>query len=321
MIIMIIQYLSLSARFFYIMVFSTYIFNYFYNSKGDKTSFLGSIFYTFLYFMSMMVNKILYIPLTCLALSFFQCDNLNYTVYPSTFCVQSGFSSKNSNIAISIILLIMMNIFSILTNIFFNDMKFNTEMSWSRIPCFSYYILMILKFFLSFAFMIKFDDNSAFKSIKIFVNVFLTVVIICLRFRHLLMSSQIVFLVSIIFEGSFVFNSFVAIVNEYAKIKLFEETIIVQIVTSLFFGLLIYNIIDNIQESCQNKDLFSISDVKEAHIHIYRISRLSILCKESMYYKSLYLSIFQNIDLNVINQTVNVSNILVLLIQKYGREI
>lgn len=281
-----------------IVFFLYYLVSYYWevDYKAEKHYFT-TILMIFFYLSQMIVFKVFFIPIVSLCFSFIQCKNnsagnMVFINYPSTSC-----SSDNKNFQLtlipSIITFILFSIQSIINSLLFNDNRPLSKVPWSSRNSISPYLLSLLKLVLCFFFIFSFDSFKYTNDIKIFLVLLLTTSIIVVRFFNVVMNHYYVFFLTTVLEGSFVFNSIIAIVNNYANIELFAETFIVQFLSSIFFGLFVFNIIDKMHQVSRDFDTEFIRSETEAYTHISILTDLVKYCKSSVYHKSVFLGIFQ----------------------------
>jgi len=97
------------------------------------------------------------------------------------------------------------------------------------------------------AFCYSFDLGDLIYNFKVFLTIILIVITIIYYGITPLFHQKLVFKFRIFFEGSYLFNSVFSLIHFYLKTVYNIEIIIVQIFTSIVFGLLIVKIIEKIQ--------------------------------------------------------------------------
>jgi len=317
---------------FTIVYYTNYAYNYYYEiDYKARKKFLNQIIMTMLYLLNMIVFKIFFIPLMTICFSFIECGNItnevnlvnsttlnatnttNSTViesdvnetlsvnpdqilhflnYPSTIC-DTTTSKYSTTLIPAILTFIIINIQGFLNNLLFNDNRPFSLVPWSSRSSLSPYLMTILKISLSFFFVFEIKNFTYLEHIKIFLVLVITILLIIVRFFNIVMNHYYVFLVTTVLEGSFLFNAVISIINKYAKIELFIETFLVQYLASIFFGLLIFNIIDKLHQNSRDYNTSNIKSETLAYTHISLLTDLAKYCKHSIYHKSVFLGIFQ----------------------------
>ena len=313
-----------------ICLFITYVvlnfFIYFYFLKKDnyKTNREANLFIKttliLLYLSHIIVFKILFTPIIVNVLSLIQYKLIQIKVTDNSFLQQLVFLNyENRNINNTIFIIVLSSVVltlllfqSIITLFYFNETKPKSKLPWGSKFNYIPYLICLIKINLSI-FYVFFDANiienydSNFITynnyIKNFILIGLNLALIVVRGFNTIMNNYTVFFFTVIYEGSFIFNSVISLVNKYAEINLFPETLAVQFIASLFFGLLILNIIDKYHQDIKNNVVSNINSPKISYNYVCLLMNLANKVKYNKYCKILYLGIFQRHRLICINES------------------
>lgn len=294
-----------------ILLLSTVVYNFFNNiNYKEPKQFLSTLFLSFNFIYKVLSSKVLIIPLLNICLSMFECSTdattgisflKNYSINET--CTGLHYSI---NLVVSILLIILVIIDYSISCILLNETKPTSKVPWASRSNNSEYVLLLMKMILCVFYV--FDFGIIGTHIKVFVVFVTAAILVVFRFLNIVMLNYYSYLAITVFEGSFLFNATIAIVNKYMSMQLFIETLAIQFLASVFFGLLIFNIIDKLHQTIINMDTESITSEAEAYSHIFLLTELARRCKNSVYQKSVFLGIFQKHRLKCENATCKCSD-------------
>jgi hypothetical protein len=215
-------------------------------AEKSKRQNLIDFFFLLILLINILIETIFIIPIFVTLFSLIQCstvNNLSFMVnYPSTLCYTKHYYS---NIIIASVCFIIYVIILVLNVMFLTDNRPVSDLPTSGLNKISKITNILLNVTLAFCF--SFDIGNLIYNFKVFLTIILIVITIIYYGITPLFHQKLVFKFRIFFEGSYLFNSVFSLIHFYLKTVYNIEIIIVQIFTSIVFGLLIVKIIEKIQ--------------------------------------------------------------------------
>lgn len=209
--------------------------------------------------LGMLLQTVLTTPLMITFFSFFQCqtntDSVSVLMNYNTN--QCSTVSYYINISISVIGIITFGIIILFNSIYLHDNRPISKLPWTS-PCSAMpFTVLSIKLVLSFFYVFQF--TGIYLDIKASVVLILTIILIIMRFFNTFSYNRLVFKFIVLFQGSFCFNSLFSLINKYLLTVFSIQAVILQFITSLIFGYLLVNIMNNIEEHYLHKNVYTIN--------------------------------------------------------------
>jgi hypothetical protein len=228
-----------------LLIIQIVVINYYKNREIDYKNpkkYIFIILLRIVLVLNICYQTIFSLPLFITFFSFFQCSTVNSATNLTNYS-DVGCSSMlyYINISISGLSIALFLFITICNCIFLNDNQLASKIPWSgpynRLHLYRAGLKIMLAFFYTFQF------SSPFIELKVYFTSVVTLIIIIIRLISIVSHYKNVFLFNVLLEGSFLFNSALAIVQNYYKTAITYEMFYLQILSSIAFGIVIMKII------------------------------------------------------------------------------
>jgi len=162
---------------------------------------------------------------------------------------------RTVNIAFSAIFLLAYVIIITINGLFFYDCKSNSDVPWAAPYNYTDWFYNILKILLCLFLVFDFPDVFIVKNYMILI---IAVLICIFRLLFPLFYNPVTFLTNLFFEAAFVISSVFILLYQNSIFKFSALVVVIQILTSIFLGFLLWSIIRLIQNFYMNKKVIVI---------------------------------------------------------------